>query len=181
MHRWLLLLGWLATPALATVEHVKVSQQEGRYEIVVEALLQAPLPAVHALLADPAGYPALNDRIREARLLGEPAGGVQRVRIVSRPCVLLVCTTLTQVQDFTYTDDRVHAVIVAQGSDFREGVSEWRLRAEGDATRLSFQARLTPAFRVPPLLGHWAARRALRNETLRTLERLELLARQAQP
>ena len=66
-------------------------------------------------------------------------------------------------------------------SDFEFGQAEWHLNEGSGVTRLWFEARIRPAFWVPPLIGPWAIRHVLREEARSTCNGLEQLARNRLP
>ena len=61
------------------------------------------------------------------------------------------------------------------------GQARWRLENSSGDTRLLFEARIRPAFWVPPLIGPWVIGRVLREEARSTCDGLERLARMRLP
>ncbi|MGH8327116.1 MAG: hypothetical protein ACRET2_10175, partial [Steroidobacteraceae bacterium] len=74
--------------------------------------------------------------------------------------------------------------VVPGSGDLRSGRAQWNFAEAagadaGGATELESSAVLTPAFRVPPLIGPWLVRRWLRAEAERAVTTIERLARSA--
>ena len=172
-----LLAGWTSAEA-GEVLALDVAHEDDRYTVFAEAIIHAPIGAVRATLTDYAHLDRLNPSILRSDLLPSPGAGVTRVRTLIEACVLIFCRHFTRIEDVRMLDaDRLEAELVADGSDFRAGQSDWRLVDVGPDTRLTYRASMTPAFGVPPLLGPVMIRRALQRELRTMLDNLEHLAR----
>ena len=173
----------LATAALAvgvppanaaTVLQAEVTESHGSYRMSFEAVLQAPYPRIHALLTDYPGLPRFNPHIQDITLLPTSERGSLRMRVVSRPCVLVFCKRVTHVQQVReHTPGDIVATVIPEESDLRRGLMSWRVVPEGDRTRIVFQGDMTPAFWVPPLIGPAAIKHSLRSEAIALVENLE--------
>ena len=135
----------------ATVLEARVVESHGNYDMSFDALIAAPYARVHALLTDYPGLPRFNPHIEEIVLLPSPDRGTLRMRVVSRPCVLVFCKTVVHVQQVREeTPGDIIAKVVPEESDLRHGYMHWRILPEGTETRVVFQGDLTPGFWVPP-------------------------------
>jgi hypothetical protein len=61
-------------------------------------------------------------------------------------------------------------------SDFKFSRERWVLTAEGDGTRMIYEFEMEPAFWVPPVIGPFYIKRALRDGGARAVQRIEVLA-----
>lgn len=179
--RWASLLLGLATTAqvhgaeLVFSEAVKVGE---RYRVRVEMRVDVSAEQAHALLTDFGRLGRLNPGIVESEVL-ESEGTRHRIRLESRGCVMFFCRNLHQVQDVSEFDGYIAATVDPEFSDFRYGRLLWRIVPEGpDRSLISFRAELEPAVWVPPLIGSWAIRNLLKDQTETTLRRLENVATQ---
>lgn len=170
------------------IEALQVSREGRVFHVTVQALVEAPPERVFAQLADLAALPRLNPSVTRVQV-GEPdEQGRWPVSSEAEFCVLAVCRSLRHMQRLRIQPEaqggRIDAETVPPpASDFEEGgEAHWQvLAAPEGASRFSFEARLSPALWVPPVLGPWAVQNRLREETRLTVERLERLSREPSP
>jgi len=177
---WVLLclaLAWRTAEA-ARIDRLDVEREGDAYRVVMDATIDAPTPAVWAVLTDLAHLGKLSPAFREVKLLDGGPAGTERVRTLTRFCALFICRNINQVQDFSRPGPRrLHALVDPAVSDLREGEADWRLRAQGGGARLLFESRIVPRFWVPPLIGPWMIRRSLAEQAQVVLASLERIAR----
>lgn len=156
---------------------LEVGQEAESYWISMEAVLAAPLPAVWQRLTDYAGFQRLSPSIQLSEVLAVVGPKEHRVRTRSQLCVLIFCGDIVQVQRMRQLSmGELQADIEPEGSDFESGQIVWRLQPKSGGTHLRFNARLRPAFRVPPLIGPWVVKHVLQREALTIVTSLERLA-----
>ena len=71
----------------------------------------------------------------------------------------------------------LQAVIIPEQSDFTSGSADWRILPLGDDSRIIYQAQLTPAFFVPPIIGSYFVKRSFAEAVITSFMRLECIAR----
>lgn len=171
----------LAEPAAAArMLSLDVIRSGDSYGAEFEAELEAPVAAVYAVLTDYEQIPRLSPVVRGVTVTATGEPGVARVRSELESCVLFFCRRMVQVQEIREEGGyRLSSRMIAQGSDFSAGSSQWRLEARGANTYLYHRTTKTPGFFVPPLIGPWAIQRRLREHAEDGVQRLEALARQA--
>lgn len=183
--RWCIAWLFLAAPLVAAAAEIldsAVDLEAGTYRIEVDARIDAPLETVHRLITDYDNLSRINRSIEESRVLRVHSPDRHRVHTVIRACILFFCKRVIQLQDITqYGSDRVEAVILPEGSDFRYGIARWDLAPDGRWTRMHFTAELEPAFWVPPLIGPWLFERKIVQEILDSARHMESDAPQRQP
>ena len=180
-----LLLG--AVPLHAwQIDELQVSHSGGDYRVRLRARLSAPPERVYAQLADLSALAQINPALREVQLGATDADGRLPLTTTSEFCVLAMCRSLRHGQ-------RVRLLPAAPGgriesetlpppaSDFREGAAVWQVQAQDEGSLLLFEARLTPDFWLPPVIGPWAVERRLRDESRIAVERLERLGQGLPP
>jgi hypothetical protein len=168
-----------ADASAATVNDCKIVQEGARYQIDLHATLNVSGAASYAIISDVANYPRINATARRINVLRR-TDRETRLEIEAYLCVLWYCDSLHEVQDMTFVKHPdggdVIATVLPQYSDFRYGRSEWQVRDSGGQTMLHIVAELEPAFDIPPVIGPWLVKHALRAEAQRTAVGIERLA-----
>jgi hypothetical protein len=150
---------------------------DGVYRVVFEAVLDAPVDAVAAVLTDYAGYRALDPRIRSSEVLGRARSGATLIRTRVHVCAAFFCRDVERVERVTSGDGSLVAEVVAGRSDFQRGLTQTRWRAARGRTSISYTAEFEPDFWVPVIVGHSYAVNELRESTLKLFENVEDRAR----
>ena len=176
-----LMLAAAGTGALAAeVGRVEVEREGDRYHVQMAARLAVPAQDAYLAFTRFEDLPLINPSVREARVLAREAE-VTRIETRLRVCIAIFCPRFTMTQDMAGgVEDEVFtlsAMVVPELSDFRYGLGVWRFAPCGTETCVSFDARLEPGFWIPPLIGRWMMRRALRAEARATSEGIERMAR----
>lgn len=176
--RCLLAAALIAAPAAQAAELLKSHAEEanGRYRVEVIMRVAVPPAQAYAALTDYAHLSRLNPDILSSKVLGRDDEGI-RVRLETRACVMFFCRTLKQVEDVEELAGAIYARVEPEHSDFRLGKLLWEIARDGQGSRVSFRAELEPDVWVPPLLGPWAVKSALRQQAQHTIENLETTRR----
>lgn len=173
-------MAFAATPATAvTIGKVDITHKKRTYDVTFDVLVAADPVKARRLLTDYSQWPHLSDTITESRLLETLPDGRQRVSVSFRSCVLTIfCKTIRQVKDMETGPSRstYRTEMVSGHGDFASGWELWQIVAEGNKTRLHYDAKLVLAFHVPPLIGPWILKRKLRRELIVTATKVEKLA-----
>lgn len=169
-------MGWLAAGLLALslsldaaeVSTAKVRHDGDIYRLHVVARINASPLVVWKLLTDYGHLERLHHSVQESTYLGETADGMHRVRIRLNPCIMFFCVEFTQVVEFRAVAERkLLGEFDQRDSRFQFGQLKWCLTGTSNAdTHLVFDADLSPAFWIPPLLGPWILKRALRKTAM---------------
>ncbi len=189
MNPWkglLVISAWILMTApdagAAQVEQLEIQRSGKDYTVSLRAVLQAPLDQVWDVLTDYARFHEVSPAIKESEILEERDARTHRVRTRASACVLIFCKETVQVQTMHKRAPGKLAVDVDPAqSDFEFGKARWDLKAGSDVTHLQFEARIRPAFWVPPLIGPWVIGRVLREEARATTDGLERLALERLP
>lgn len=180
-----LALAWVATRAhAAQVLGVQVARDGARFVVSMHIAIDAPPPAVFRALQDYPAMPRYNPDLRTVRV--QPTAVPDRVRLFTtiHICVLIFCKTLRQQQIMTAMASAdggvLDAVLVAHGSDFKEGYGRWTVSAcpaAPSGSCLDARIEWVPTFWVPPVIGPWVIRSKMIEEAHRTSAGLERTAR----
>jgi len=172
---------WLVSAPLAALEVLRLESGSdgGIYTIDAELLIDAPPPAVHAVITDYEHLTNLSDRIEESRVLEkEPNATLVFTRVEG--CFAFFCRTIDRVERVVeFGPDHVEATTLPEQSDIGFGKVVWVLHDDGDGTtRVEYYAALEPTFWVPPLIGRVAFRRSMAAEAMHMFRNIEALASQ---
>ncbi len=148
-------------------------QEDGRvYRIRMAFDVPATVDQIKSVLTDFTHPSRLSPAVTERQVLGHQ-DGVVRVRTEFRDCVVFFCKTMMLIHDVTVSANDVRAEVVEEGSDFRHGFLRWSIEEVGTAgSHVVFEAVMEPDFFVPPIIGGFLVRNALRKQVLRTAENL---------
>ena len=160
------------------IRDLQVSDDDGRYRVSFDALLDAPITKTRPLLTEPHNWPRLSDIVSAAGVTSAGADGVQRVYVRFSACVLFFCKTVRKLEEM-HTDANGDIITLAlpEHSDFRYARERWRISGDDRHTRVQYEAELVPDFFVPPLIGPYLLKSRLRMLLTDTAENLEHLAR----
>ena len=150
---------------------------DGVFRVSLEAVLDAPLDAVEAVLVDFTRYQRLDPRIKRAQSLGRQPDGTQLVRTRIDACAAVFCRTVERVERFEHQPGLMVATVVPERSDMRHGVATTRIQALGSGTLVIYHAEFEPDFWVPGFIGHRYAVRELRAAILKMFTNVEREAR----
>lgn len=149
---------------------------DGTYHYTFGTVVDAPLSAVRAIVTDYEHQQRLNDSITESRVLARFADGSLKRLLRLEQCVVGICFTLNYVEMVVEEDKLVTTTIVPGEGNFRDGVVRWQFDAQPDGrTRVTVDARQTPDFWIPPVIGPWVLERVYRREVRETCDNITRL------
>jgi hypothetical protein len=168
----------LARPALAyTLDDTSIQHSAGVYTVAFDMQLNADAARVRALMTDYDHLDRLSDIVVDSRVLDVLADGGKRIQLDVRACVWVFCRTVRRVQDVTAQDNGdLRTRVIPERSDFTHAVERWRIETTPTGTRIRYNAELQPSFFVPPLLGPYLMKQAIRREITSAAQHLEALA-----
>jgi hypothetical protein len=153
-------------------EDVDIREEAGVYSIRMAFDVPATVGQIRSVLTDFAHPSRLSPAVTAREVLGDK-DGVVRVRTEFRDCVVFLCKTMLLIHDVTSTANEVRAVVVPGESDFRHGFLQWSIDDAGAAgSHVAFEAVMEPNFFVPPIIGGYLVRNALRKQVLTTARNL---------
>jgi len=147
-----------------------------RYTVKAVMRIDGDVERVFALLTDYPNWPQLNPAIITSEVVSR-SGARVRVRSLTRPCALMFCIDIKQVQQIEISAAKtITAQTLPEFGNLRAGFVRWRLSPDRTSTILRLDAEFIPDFWIPPFVGPWLIDRSLRNEILVSAKRLEQLA-----
>jgi hypothetical protein len=164
-----------AVPARAAeVERLDLTRDGRTYRLDSRFVLGATPEAAWRVLTDYEGLPALNPSIRKTKVVASDGPTRHRLYARVRLCAYIFCKTLDQVQWMTQrSPGLLEAEIDPKESDFEQGSARWELTPDPAGARLALAIEVRPRFWVPPAVGPWLIREALRVQAQRTADGLE--------
>jgi hypothetical protein len=136
------------------LEELSVTAVDGEYSLQVAVVLNAPVDYVYKVITDYEHAYRINPAITNVEILPSGHDDVVRVQNLSEQCVGQFCFGIAWAGDITETRGGDLGVITLQElSDFVSGYAIWRIRPQGEFTRVMYESRLRPAFFVPPVIG----------------------------
>jgi hypothetical protein len=174
-----LLLGIFgAGPALAAeLEDVTVELEDGRYTLRSETWFEAERESLYRVLTNFDLFKKFTSAIVESKNVAADEQGRPQFFARMEGCVLLFCKSFDR-HGYVLTKPvgEIIAVSDPDRSDFKFSRERWVLTAEGDGTRMIYEFEMEPAFWVPPVIGPFYIKRALRDGGARAVQRIEVLA-----
>jgi hypothetical protein len=168
----------LSGPVAAyTLDDTSIRHSAGVYTVAFDMRLDADAAQVRSLMTDYDRLDRLSDIVIDSRVLDVMPDGSKRMQLDVRACVWIFCRTVRRVQDVATLDNGdLSTRALPERSDFSHAVERWRIDASGGGTRIRYNAQLAPSFFVPPLLGPYLMKQAIRRELISAAQHLEALA-----
>ncbi len=163
--------------AAYTLDDTSIQHSAGVYTVAFDMRLDADAARVRALMTDYDHLDRLSDIVIHSRVLDVMPDGSKRIQLDVRACVWIFCRTVRRVQDVTTLENGdLSTNALPEHSDFSRAVERWRIEATPGGTRIRYDAQLAPNFFVPPLLGPYLMKQAIRRELISAAQHLEALA-----
>lgn len=164
----------------ADVRSVDVHEQDGRYTVNFDALIDVPVDEALRLMLTPGLWPQLSPIITDAKVVAEGERVPRRVEITFYDCVFIFCKTVHKTEDITVgADGHIESLALPEQSDFSYAKEEWHIFSVDDRTHIEYRSEMVPSFFVPPVIGPFILKARLRNMLTHTATNLEKLARAA--
>jgi hypothetical protein len=176
------LLLLMTAAGAADLKEVKVDRVDGRYVLTSETLMEASQEQVYAVLTNYDLFLKFSSAFTESRNVDPDEEGRPQFYNRMEGCVLMFCVSFERFGHLVLTPKSyIQAVVDPEKSDFKHSVESWELVEEDDRTLLIYKFEVEPAFWVPPLIGPFYIRRALRAGAVDAVDRIEAIAQGREP
>lgn len=168
----------VAAPCRAMdVEIVVVGEHDGAYSVKFEAVLDAPVPSVIAVLTDYARYPSLDPRIVEARIVGQSDG--RRLLFTRlRGCLgSWLCRDMDRYERIIEGAGLLVAESMPGMGDLQRGQAVTHFEPQGERTHVRYRMDFKPSFWMPRWLVRGAMLKTLEAATREMFANVEARAR----
>ncbi len=161
----------------AELQEVSVKLEEGRYILRSETFFAVERESLYRVLTNFDLFQQFTGAIVESNNVEPDENGRPQFYARMEGCVLLFCKSFIR-NGHVLTTPIVEIIAISdpQRSDFKYSRERWELTPDGDGTKMLYEFEMEPAFWVPPVIGPYYIKRALRNGGRRAVNRIEALA-----
>lgn len=178
-------LGFALAPSVgmpADLQKVTVDRVDGRFLLRSETLIAATQEELYSVLTNYDLFLKFTSAFTESRNLEPDEHGRPGFYNRMEGCILLFCISFERY-GYLVLDPmtNIEAIVYPEKSDFKYSVERWQLIEKNEKTLLIYQFEMEPAFWVPPVIGPFYIRRALRAGAVDAIDRIEALAQGREP
>ena len=171
-------LSWPLYTLALDVTHADAQYVNEKFRLDLTVVVNAPLAQVETVLRDYARYPALDERIVEAKVLERVSDSRVLLFTKLRACSGVFCRTVNRVEQVDERFGELTAQVLPDRSDMLAGTTHTVLTAEGSRTRIAYMTELSPNFWVPSIFGRSLMLRTLREASIELFRNVEKQAAQ---
>lgn len=166
----------------ADLREVVVEKENDRYKLRSETYFDADRESLFRVLADYDQFRKFTSTFVEARNIEPDEQGRPRFYTRMEGCVLLFCKSYIRsgYLELTPVSDIV-AIVDPELSNFKYARERWEFIEDGDGTLLIYTFEMEPDFWIPPIVGPFVVKRALRRGGTDAVDRIEALAQGKEP
>ena len=133
--------------------------------------------ALYAVLTDYDLFREFTNAIVESKNLEPDSLGRPEYYTRMEGCVLLFCKSFVRVGHLALEPvSNIVAISDPERSDFKRAIERWQLKPEGGGTLMIYEFEMVPDFWIPPVIGPFYMKRALKSGGARAVDRIEALA-----
>lgn len=179
MHNLLcvLLLSISAMAQAAEFRDIEVDREDGLYSMRSQVYFNVEPEYLYRVLTDFNLFKKFTSAIVESNNVEADDKGRPQFYARMEGCVLIWCRSFVRIG---YLELKPIAEIIAisdpERSDFEISRERWQLIPEDGGTLMIYEFQMVPAFWVPPLIGPFYIKRALRSGGVDAVNRIEALA-----
>ncbi len=161
----------------ADLRFIEVERDDDEYRLKSIVWFEADPDSLYGVLTDYELFSLFTSAIVESRNLDSDEKGRPRYFTRMEGCVLLFCKSFVRIGYLALSPmTEIVANADPEQSDFKRSRERWRLIEEGDGTLLVYEFEMVPDFWVPPVIGPFYIKRALKSGGERAVDRIEALA-----
>lgn len=172
----------VSTVQAADLRSVTVERADGRYFVRSETLMDTTQEQVYDVLTNYDLFVKFSSAFDESRNLDPDDEGRPQFYTRMEGCVLFFCVTFER---YGYLELKpsyyIEATVHPEQSDFKYSVESWELIEQDEGTLLVYEFEVEPDFWVPPVVGPFYIRRALKAGAVDAVDRIEALAQGREP
>lgn len=169
----------------ATLSIVEVDKKDSVYITHIEAQINADSKIIESIITDYKNLMLINPYLLESDVLATQENQRQTVNMLTHACVLFICYTFRQTQDFhPVKNNAIYGRIIPDRSDFKEGWTRWEVTknksSSKQATTLIVDIEMVPDFFILPIIGTHHVKKKIIEITTVTINNLEKKAQKLQ-
>ena len=178
----LVLLAVQVPAAGADLQKVSVDYENDRYRLESRARFDVRPADLYRVLTNYDLFEKFTSAFVESRNLAPDASGRPRFFTRMEGCVLMFCKTMTRGGHLVLNPpSEIIAIGHRDSSDFHFSRERWVLQEDGDGTLMTYYFEMEPSFWVPPVIGPFVMKRALRAGGIDAVDRIEAVAQGKEP
>lgn len=178
----LVLLSYAGLASPADLREVQVERNDDYYRLHSSTWFDVNPEALYEVLSNFDLFTKFTTAIVESRNVEPDDNGRPRFYSRMEGCALLWCKSFIR-NGYLVLDPKkkILAITDPDTSDFKLSRESWLLIPEGGGTLLIYSFHMIPDFWVPPVIGPFYIKRALKAGGDRAVERIEALAKGEEP
>lgn len=183
-HRGLLSLLLLSQVAAGAAEltDVEVRHDDGRYQLTSRTYFNATQAQLYRVLTNYDLFTKFSSAFAESENREPDAEGRPQFYTRLEGCVMMFCKSYIRYGHLELTPEYdIVAIVDPEASNFKYSRERWQLIPEGEKTLLIYNFEMEPDFWVPPIIGPFVIKRALRSGGDEAVGRIEALALGREP
>ena len=166
----------------AELTDIEVAHEDGRYRLESTTIFDATQAQLYVVLTDYDQFEKFSSSFVEAENREADEQGRPQFYTRMEGCVLLFCKSYLRVGYLELKPEYdIIAIVDPEQSNFKYSRERWQLIPEGERTKLVYEFEMEPAFWVPPLVGPYVIKKALRSGGKNAVNRIEALALGEEP
>jgi len=166
----------------AELREVSVGQEENRYQLKSTTWFDVSPQALYDVLTDYELFSRFTSAIAESRNVEADDEGRPQFYARMEGCVLVWCRSFVR-NGYLLLEPLKEIVAISdpERSDFKLSRERWQLVPEGEGVLMIYEFEMIPDFWVPPIVGPYFIKRALRSGGDTAVNRIEALAKGEEP
>ena len=182
---WIVALAALSSPlavVAAELTDVEVSYEDDRYRLTSKTYFEATRSQLFRVLTDYDLFTKFSSAFAESENREPDELGRPTFYTRMEGCVLWWCKSFVRYGHLELEPEvDIVAIVDPEPSNFKYSRERWQLKEDGDGTLLEYEFEMEPDFWVPPVVGPYFIKKALRAGGKNAVNRIEALAQGKEP
>jgi Polyketide cyclase / dehydrase and lipid transport len=163
--------------AAAELRDIAVEKNGDRYHLSSTTYFNVTQSQLYNVLIDYDKYLLFSSAFVEAENRAPDGQGRPQFYTKMEGCVLLFCRAYIRVGHLELEPEHeIIAIVDPEQSNFDYSRERWQLVPDGEGTILIYNFEMEPGFWVPPIVGPYVIKRALRSAGGNAVDRIEAVA-----
>lgn len=166
----------------ADLRFIEVDRDDDLYTLRSVSWFATDPDALYNVLTDYDQFLKFSSAIVESRNLSPDDRGRPEYYTRMEGCLLFWCQSFVRIGHLDLKPvHEITAITDPERSNFKRARERWQLRAEDGGTLLIYEFEMIPDFWVPPVLGPFYIKRALKSGGANAVNRIEAIALGQEP
>ena len=166
----------------AELTDVVVSHEDGRYRLTSTTYFDASQSQLYKVLTDYDQFVRFTTAFVETKNRQPDEQGRPTYYTRMEGCVLMFCKSYVRVGHLELQPQHdIVAIGDPEESNFKYSRERWQLIPRGDQTILIYDFEMEPAFWVPPIVGPYVIKKAMKSNGKKAVNRIEAIALGEEP